>query len=280
MADEKEEKPANSDLTAPADQASDSEDEDFDAITADEIDYCQPDLLYAIVIDEEMYVDLYEKDEPIEDYWEKGWNSGFNEFTRSNYDVYDNRYIKTFPTRYKLSEFTFTKSLRRVLNKNKDLKTIVRPLRITDAKEKLYAEYHDKRHNSPNRTPLSRSYNFIKHYPSDLTELCIFKDDRLIACTIFEVGNYSMVGKLCFWDLNESRRGLGILTVLLEIKYALGKNLEYYYLGQYFKQDPNYQYKTRFGGLQILNWETFSWVDFKHPAAKEMLDEKLPRHKS
>ena len=278
MAVEKEEEPVDTGLIISAEESSDNEDDDFDIITADEIDHYQPNGRYAIVIDEEMYVDLHHEGEPIEDYWEKGWNTGFTDFTRYNFDVYNEKYIKTFPTRYKLSEFTLTKSLRRVFNKNKDLKSIVRPLRITDAKEKLYAEYQKLRHNNTPRT-LSKSYEYIKYYPSYLTELCVFKDGRLIACTIFEVGNDSMVGKLCFWDLSESRRGLGILTVLLEIKYALSKNLKYYYLGQYFKQDPNYQYKTRFGGLELLNWETFSWVDFKDPFAKEMLDQKLPRHK-
>lgn len=277
MADEKEEKPAEPEQIV--EESSDNEDDYYETITADDIEDCRPGCFYTIVIDEEMDVDLGENDDIIEDYWEKGWNSGFTEFTRYNYDAYDDKYIKIFPTRYKLSEFAFTKSLRRVFNKNKDLKTIVRPLRITDAKEKLYAEYQKLRHNNTPRT-LSKTYDYIKYYPTYLTELCVFKDDRLIACTIFEVGNYSMVSKLCFWDLDESRRGLGILTVLLEIKYALSKNLEYYYLGQYFKQDPNYQYKTRFGGLQLLNWESFKWVDFKDPLAKEMLDQKLPRHKS
>lgn len=278
MADEKEEKPGEPEQIV--EESSDDEDDYYETITADEIDDCRPGRLYTIVIEEEMDVDLGENDDIIEDYWEKGWESGFTEFNRSNFDVYNDRYVQTFPTRFKLSEFTLTKSLRRVLNKNKDLKTIVRPLRITDAKEKLNSEYYKLRHDSPNRSSLSKIYDYIKYYPSDLTELCVFKDDRLIACTIFEVGNDSVFGSLCFWDMNESRRSLGILTVLLEIKYALGKNMKYYYLGQYYKQNPNYQYKTRFSGLQLFNWESFTWVDFKDPLAKEMLDQKLPRHKS
>lgn len=281
MADEKEEKPANSKPNAPVNDSPDNlDDDDFDVITADEARNYEPDGSCAIVIDEEIYVDLHDKGELIEEYWEKGWITRYYGFTRANFDAYNDRYFKVFPTRYKLDEFTFTKSLRRVLNKNKDLKSIVRPLRITDAKEKLYVGYQAARYNQTPRSSLAQCYDFIKYFPSDLTELCVFKDERLIACTILEVGNDSVVSNICFWDLSESRRGLGMLTVLLEIKYALSRNMKYYYLGHYYKQNPRYQYKARFGGLELFNWETFSWVDFKHSLAKEMLDQKLPRHKS
>lgn len=280
MADEKEEKPSILELFSHCGEGiCNNDDDDYDLILEDGTRYRGPDCLYAIVIEDEIYVDLRDYGELIEDYWEKGWNTKFTGFTRSNFDIYKERYYKAFPTRYKLREFTFTKSLRRVLNKNADLKTIIRPLRITEAKEKLYFEYNLLRHKKPPGSTLSKLYDYIKYYPSSLTELCVFKDDKLVACSIFEIGNTSMVSNLCFWNLNESRRGLGTLTILLEIKHALRLNLDYYYLGHYYKQNPNYQYKTRFGGLELYDWDNYKWVDFKHPFIKELLDQKLPRHK-
>lgn len=280
MADEKDEKSFLPELfTHCGERYCDDDDDEYDLILDDGTRYRGPDCLYAIVIEDEIYVDLRDKGELIEDYWEKGWNTRYTGFTRSNFDVYNDRYYKTFPTRYRLKDFNFTKSLRRVLARNADLKTIIRPLRITEAKEKLYFEYNLLRHKKPPGSTLSKSYEYIKYYASSLTELCVFKQDKLVACSIFEIGNTAMVSNMCFWNLNEARRGLGTFTILTEIKYALSKKLDYYYMGFYYKQNPNYQYKTRFSGLELYDWDSHKWVDFKQPNARELLDQKLPRHK-
>ncbi len=254
-------------------------DDDYDYVGEDGTLYHSPDCIYTIVLEEQIYVELRDTGELIEAYWEKGWHSGYGDFHRANYDHYKGRYVKSFPARIKLWEFVFTKSLRRVLKKNEDLKTVIRPLRITPEKEKLYLFYNLARYKEPPRTTLAKSYEYIRWYPSDLTELCVFKDDKLIACSIFEVGNFAMVTNTCFWDINEASRSLGTYTILREIQYALGKNMHYYYLGSYYKQNPNYRYKTRFRGLELFDWDWQGWIDFRNPRVEEMLNQKLPRRK-
>lgn len=243
-------------------------DDDFD----DFDDYFDLDL-----IDDEDMIDLYDDGKLIEEYWEKGWISGFCDFRRYNFDAFDDKYRKVFPTRYRLKDFKFTKSLRRLLKKNSDLKTIIRPLRITPEKSALYDAYHKERHDNETNGSLLRSYNYIKHFPTDLKEVCIFKDRKLVACSIFEIGNYAAYGRSACWDLNEKSRGLGILTVLLEVQYAMKLELEHYYLGHLCVHNPNYHYKTRFGGLELYEWESDRWIDFKDPKTKELLKQKLPR---
>lgn len=241
--------------------------------------YHNPDCLYSIILEEETSVDLHNKWEDVDLYWAKGWHSGFCDFRRSNFDVYKGRYRKAFPTRYKLGEFVFTKSLRRILKKNQDLKTVIRPLRITPEKSKLHEFHHFLRYHEPPRKSLLEAYKYIVYYPSKLMELCIFKENKLVACSIFEVGNRAMVGNISFWDSKEASRSLGIFTILLEVQYALRHGMNWYYLGLYYKQNPNYQYKTRFRGLQIYDWDNERWVEFENPEAAEILKQKLPRHK-
>jgi leucyl-tRNA---protein transferase len=217
--------------------------------------YHNPDCLYTTVLEDEKSVDINDTGENIDDYWAEGWHSGFCIFHRSNFDIYKGRYRKAFPTRYRLWNFVFTKSLRRILKKNQDLKTVIRPLRITPEKSKLHDYYYFLRHHEPPRKSLLETYDYIVYYPSKLMELCVFKENKLIACSIFEVGNYAMVSNIAFWDLNESARSLGILTILLEVQYALRHGIYWYYLGFYYRQNPNYQYKTRFRGLEIYDWD-------------------------
>jgi arginine-tRNA-protein transferase len=255
------------------------DDADYDYIAADGTKYHGPDFLYKKVLEEELYEDVRDNGEMIESYWEKAWSSGTCSLHRSNYDVYRERYFKSFPTRYKLWEFIFTKSLRRILKKNADLKTIIRPLRVTKEKEKLFLSHYLMRYKKPPPESLTKAYEYQDLYPSDLTELCVFKNEKLIACSIFEVARYAMVSNACFWDINEADRSLGTYTILREVQYALEKRMVYYYLGSYYKQNPNYQYKTRFRGLELFDWENNYWIDFRNSRVKEMLNEKLPRQR-
>jgi leucyl-tRNA---protein transferase len=254
--------------------------QDYDFIDRDGNKSRGPDCLYAITRTDEDFIDLNDTGELIEAYWERGWISDFSIFHRQNFDSYRDNYYMVFPTRYKLPNFKLTKSLRRVLNKNRDLKTIIRPLRITPAKTILHQTHHLLRFGKPPLRTLHESYKYIVHHPAELMELCIFKDERLVACSIFEVGNFAIYSNTAFWDITLTSRSLGTLTVLLEVQYALRKNMFYYYLGHFFPQNPNYHYKTRFTGLELYDWDSDMWVDFTVKSRiKKMLTRKLPRHK-
>ena len=239
------------------------------------------DIIFAKTYEDEINVDVRETGEIIEHYWNQAWVSGYYDFHRSNFESYKGRYYKAFPTRYNLQQFKFTKSLRRVLNKNRDLKTVIRPLRITPEKSDLFDTYNYLKHGEPPRKTLRESYKYVSHDDSKKMELCIFKDKKLIACSIFEHGYYALYSNTAFWNLNEAARSLGTLTILLEIKYALSKRMCHYFLGHFYAQNPNYHYKTRFGGLELYDWDNERWVSFKHeyPRIKEMLLQKLPRYK-
>ena len=239
-----------------------------------------PDCIYAIVQEDEDSIDLNDTGELVEAYWEKGWISDFVHFRRNNFDSYKGTYYKAFPTRYKLPDFKLTKSMRRILKKNEDLKTVIRPLRITPAKSNLHDLYYFLRFGEQPRKSLLEDYKYIVYYPTKLMELCIFKENKLIACSIFEVGNFSTYSNTVFWDLTEKSRSLGTLTILLEIQYAIEQKMFYYYMGHFYPQNPNYHYKTRFGGLELYDWERDCWVSFNYrPRIKEMLKQKLPRRK-
>lgn len=237
------------------------------------------DVLYAKTYEDEINVDVSENGELIEKYWEKAWITGFHDFRRSNFDSYKGRYYKAFPTRYRVSDFKLTKSLRRVLNKNRDLNFVTRPLRVTPAKSDLYDTYNFLRHGEPPKKSLLEHYKHITNADSKKMELCVFKGKKLVACSFFEVGNFSMYGNSAFWDLKETSRSLGTLTILLEIQYALKLDFLYYYLGHFYVQNPVYHYKARFGGLELYDWDNERWMDFKDSQIKELLKQKLPRHK-
>jgi len=237
------------------------------------------DVIFAKYFTEEKHIEFSETDEIVEDYWGKGWIHGSWDVSRANFDSYKGRYYKAFPTRYKLWEFKFTKSLRRVLNKNRDLQTVIRPLRITPEKSKLHEIYNYARHGEMPRKSLLEMYKYQSNDGSIKMEVCVFKGEKLVACSFFEVGRFATYGKSAFWDLNEKNRSLGTLTFLLEVKYAQSLNMYYHYLGHFYAQNPAYHYKARFSGLELFDWDNDYWLPFKNSRTKELLKQKLPRHK-
>ena len=166
---------------------------------------------------------------------------------RTRYDWWDGHYHDTYPTRYRLPDFRFSKSLRRVLNGNQNLKTVISTLRITTQKEEMYYRHCSKRFNEPPRQPLHQRYDYIVHNASRLTELCVFHpDEGLIAFSIFEIGEYSTYGNIGASSLKHPKRSLGTFTLLKEIEHAISLGHFYYYLGHVYLANPVYHYKTRF----------------------------------
>jgi leucyl-tRNA---protein transferase len=206
----------------------------------------------------------------------KGWCYTLDEeLWRDDSESFGGRLWRTFPTRYRLKDFVLSKSLRRVLKKNEDLQFIIRPLCVTPRKSSLYEKHYTRYGEKPFQT-LSQKYPYPELcLPPQQMEVCVLKNRRLLACSIFENFRKSIQSNSCFWDLDEPQRSLGILTVLLEMKYAVKKKKKFYYLGAYYKQNPNFQYKLRFPGLEFYDWDNETWIDKKD--ADELLDQKLRR---
>jgi hypothetical protein len=159
------------------------------------------------IIDEEIYeIEFYEYD--IEDYWAKAWDINDEGFVRSDSDYYNNREYRAYPTRYRLKDFVLTKSLRRVLNKNRDLKIVIRPFRPTEGKDDLYtAHLHARFQSEKQRYSLKNSYLYLKYSPINVMELCIFNCEKLLDASILLDGERSVVGKIDFfgYDRNTER---------------------------------------------------------------------------
>ena len=220
-------------------------------------------------------LNLHDNGESVDDYWANGWTLGFCTGSRSDWDYIGDELFKVFPTRYRLDEFHLTKSMRRVMKKNADLEYVVRPLRVTPEKEKLYFDHHVKRFHTAPTEPLIKRYDFIVNNPSTLMEISYFDADRLIALSIFEVGDRAVYSNSGPWSMSEHHRCLGTFTILKEIEHAMSRNCNYYYLGFYYTQNPSYAYKTRFPGLELYDWRGRRWIRYDDPYAQELLRDKF-----
>lgn len=186
-------------------------------------------------------------------------------FFRYNFGVYENEIRRVMPLRIRLADFTPSKSQRRIFRKNSDLVTEIRPIAIS-------AETHDlfERHKLRFKSGVPNSiYDFIardaKNSPTELFQLTVCHDGRLVAASYFDVGEISISSIYAIFDPNEISRSLGIFTMLKEIEYAAANGKSLYYHGYAYEGESYYDYKKRFSELEQFDWKG-GWHQPEPPA--------------
>ena len=193
----------------------------------------------------------------------EGWRHFGEHFYRYNLGYYKYDIRTVYALRVNLDKFSFSKNQRRVLKRNLDLRTVIRPIEVTGEKEALF-ERHKKRFEYGIPDSL---YDFLSYEPATVPceglEVCAYRDKELLAAAFFDVGKESISSVYAMFDPAESlQRSLGILTMLLEIRYAFETGKKFYYHGYAYEGNSFYDYKKRFRGLESYDW-VGSWADFR-----------------
>lgn len=193
---------------------------------------------------------------------ENGWRHFGTHFFRYNLGFYQDQIRRVIPLRINLSAFVVSKSQRRILRKNRDLQIVIRPVEIDEEKEILF-DRHKTRfdHGIPETV-----FDFLSFSPKDVPcearEVCVYDDGKLLAASFFDVGASAISGIYAMFAPEENRRSLGILTMLIEIEFALKNNKTFYYQGYAYEGESFYDYKKRFGALETFDWQG-NWIDYQ-----------------
>lgn len=183
-----------------------------------------------------------------------GWRHFGTHFFRYNLGFLDFDIRRVVPLRIRLSEFSFSKSQRRILRDNADLSVHIEPLAIDVAAEQLFARHKQRfRQNVPNSI-----FDFVPAdvdgSPCDTKQLCVYKDGDLIAASYFDSGERAASGVYAVFEPMESKRSLGIFTMLKEIEFSIKTGKQFYYQGYAYEGESFYDYKKRFRGSEAFDW--------------------------
>ena len=197
------------------------------------------------------YVSSQELDELLMDGWR---HHGFEFFRYRTYD-HEQQLHNVVPLRIRLNGFKFSKNQRRILKRNNDIKFQFRRAEISAMEENLF-ENHKKKFI---KNPPENLYDFLTPIPGflpcDNFECIIIKEEKMIAASFLDIAETSTSSVYAMFDLCESQRSLGILTILLEIIFSIRMKKNYYYLGYAYKEPSFYDYKKRFMNLEMFDWE-------------------------
>ncbi len=160
------------------------------------------------------------------------------------------------------SEFGPSKSQKRVLARNKDLRMRVLAPQFSQEYYELYSRYISKRHADGDMYPPS-----IDQFNSFLVEgdqeSCFLEfrapDNQLLALAVTDFLENGLSAIYTFYDPDDTRRSLGTYAILAQIEEARRRGVKYLYLGYWVRECRKMNYKIAFRPTELLldgHWVT------------------------
>lgn len=159
------------------------------------------------------------------------------------------------PVRVDVRQFDWSRSWRRVMNRNADLMAEEAGLEISNEQYRLFHRYVRSRHGDGDMAVMDRRdyTSMILASPVD-TGIIEFRDragDLIAACLTDRLPD-GLSAVYSFFDPDHSRRSLGSFMVLWLIEEARRQGLPHVYLGFWIPNSRKMAYKARFRPLQAF----------------------------
>lgn len=169
------------------------------------------------------------------------------------------------PLRIDLERFEPSKSQRRVLRRNADLRVAFQPAARGPEAEALF-----ERHKSRFKSNVPESLgSFLSEEPASVPGLCLEcrvtleETPELVALSFLDAGARATSSVYGMFEPTHSRRSLGLFTMLQEIQWSRERGCRWYYPGYATRGPSAYDYKKHFSGLEYLDWEGGVWRELK-----------------
>ena len=172
-------------------------------------------------------------------------------FRRSGQYIYAPRCASCkscIPVRVPVVGFKPTRSQKRCLKRNTDIRAKVEANISLDEHYALYQKYIDTRHNDGDMYPatMTQYRDFIGKL-WECTRFIEFRlDEELVACAVSDWLDDGLSAIYTYYDPELSERSLGTLAILRQIEMAREQALNYVYLGYWIRDSAKMTYKSKF----------------------------------
>jgi len=168
-----------------------------------------------------------------------------------------------------VENFKFSKSQRRVINKAKDLKSVIRRPSLSKEHLALFDKYHlfmkDKKDWTYNAvTPEHYYSSFVDSHNDFGYEILYFDDNKLIGVDLIDILDNGVSSIYFYYDPDYSEYSLGRLSLYQQIRYAKQTNKQWIYLGYYVKDCPSLSYKSHYKPYLTLDGRPNEDEDFTY----------------
>jgi len=153
-----------------------------------------------------------------------------------------------------VNHYHFSKSARRVIRKNSDLRTVLQRPTMTQAHLDIFTLYHD--HMKSRRewetqpiNPQNYYMSFIHGYNDYGYEVLYFDKETLIGVDLIDILPDGISSIYFYYHPDYSERSLGRYSLYRQIMMAQENSLAWIYLGYYVKGCQSLEYKNQYNPL-------------------------------
>lgn len=188
-----------------------------------------------------------------------------NYMMRTRVLYFNEEILNTLHIRIALQAHQFSKSLQKLLTKNKTRFThTIQPIHITAEKELLYKQHRKRFKGNASLSISSFMFDSYNKHIFNTYEINIYDNGKLIGYSFFDVGINSMASIIGIFDQQYAKYSLGIYTMLLEIEHAKTVELKYYYTGYVTYESSQFNYKLRLSEkFEFYDWYSKRWISFE-----------------
>lgn len=159
--------------------------------------------------------------------------------------------------RIDIANFEFTKSQKRVLNKNKNTKVYIQKPTVTYEHLDLFNKYHthmqNKKNWHENKIDVQEYYNSYVNGAHDYgKEILYFVDSKLVAVALSDMLSEGISAVYCYYDHDYEHLSLGQYSILAQISIAKKAKVPYVYLGYWIKDHFSMGYKEKYKPFEVL----------------------------
>lgn len=175
------------------------------------------------------------------------------------------------PIRINAALFTPTKSQKRILKKNNNIKIHILPAGFHEDHYLLYEKYLHSRHADGDMFPPSRSqYRSFLVDGHSCTQFIEFSlDGQLCAVAVCDQLDDGLSAIYTFFDPDYPALSLGKFAILWQIEEAKKRNLKYSYLGYFIKDCRKMAYKNQYSPFEArINNQWFTETQLENIAKK------------
>lgn len=165
--------------------------------------------------------------------------------------------------RVPVDRFRMSRSQGRTARRNRDVRVELGPIVVDAERLELYNRHKSERglDTCGRRITADEYWSFLGNSHVRSVEVRYFVDDRLIALSILDLGAKSASSVYHYFDPTESKRSLGVFSVLAEIVLCQQLELDWYYLGYWVRECRHLSYKSQYLPHERLIGER--WVAYE-----------------
>ncbi len=208
----------------------------------------------------ELHTPIYIQAEELDAYLNKGWFRMGQMIFTCHILCFNNDVYSTIWMRLNLRNFSFKKSMRKILKRNDRLFRVEIGEPYFEGDRQILYQKHKNRFEGYIPGTLRESlFGLEEDNIYNTREITVYDDDKLIAVSYFDLGLNSMASIMGLFDPEYERYSLGIYTMIKEVEYGLENGMHYYYPGYIVPGYKKFDYKTRLGSMDFYDVPSDTW---------------------